>query len=49
LSQFDGLAEDEFGAGFWTREEIAAGCRKPSNEYGNREMLAFFEPTALSD
>ena len=43
LSEFDGVAEDEFTEGFWTKAEIVAGRRKPSNLSSRQEGLIFFD------
>jgi hypothetical protein len=43
LSEFDGVAEDEYTEGFWTKAEIVAEVRKSSNLPGRRERLTFFD------
>jgi len=45
LSQFEGLAQDEFTEGFWTLDEIRSECRKPtaSGLSGRQEGHSFFD------
>ena len=45
LSEFEGLAEDEFTDGFWTLDEIRSRSRKPAGSglSGRRKGHTFFD------